>query len=322
MSDLSVQQLKEYLKNVFDLEGALYQHNQLVDGYSTRRNENLPAEPDKYLPKPPSKPVRISSNILYIIQKSQKMQGLIFICAFTGIFGFPLLFDVLLMIVNGDGFDVFGGLGFVFVPVSLYYVYHIIREKKAQQEIIEAENQTNYQKYEQALEEYHTAVAEMEEKYSDRMKKYPQEFADYNRETNDQIQKFDEVKATLQTSLTKLYSQNIVYAKYRNIVAIAAIYEYFDSGRCTELEGPNGAYNMYEGELRSNIIISSLSQIVSDLEQIKNGQYALYEQICQSNEKVEQILDNIYNAQILTAYYAEAAAIAAAADKITYSVIL
>jgi hypothetical protein len=153
------------------------------------------------------------------------------------------------------------------------------------------------------------------------MQEYEDKQTAYNQETCEQIKKFEEVKQTLQISLTKLYSQNIVYAKYRNFVAIATIYEYFESGRCFELEGPNGAYNMYEGELRSSIIICSLSEIISNLGQIKNGQFALYQQIQRSQENVTHLLNNIYDAQVLTAYYANAAAVAASADRIIFGII-
>ena len=129
------------------------------------------------------------------------------------------------------------------------------------------------------------------------------------------MEKFNQTKVLLQTTLNNLYAKNIVYSKYRNLVAIATIYEYFESGRCTELEGPNGAYNLYESELRSNIIICSLSKIISDLGQIKNGQYALYEQINRSNQTVCELLNNINNTQKMTTYYAEAAAVAASADR-------
>ena len=322
MSDLNAQQIKEYLKNVFDLEGALYQHQQLVDGYTTRRRNNTPTEPVKHLPSPPSKPIPRLATAPQNNKMTPKMLGLIVVFAITFFFGFSFLLFPLAMAAEGyDGLGSYLVWGIILTPISIYCLYLMRQEKKSQEAEIEAENQADYQRYERAMDAHRIAVANAEKEHSNKMQVYAQRRAEYNRETNAQLQKFDEVKATLQTSLTKLYSQNIVYAKYRNLVAIATIYEYFDSGRCTELEGPNGAYNMYEGELRSNIIICSLSQIISDLGQIKNGQYALYEQIRRSNENVTHLLNNIYNAQMLTAYYAEAAAIAASADRITYGVL-
>ena len=325
MDNLNVQQLKEYLKNVFDLEGALYQHQQLVDGYTTRRRENVPSEPVKRLPTPPSKPIPRLATSTPNNTPSLKMMGLAFVFAIAGFFSLFLIFYPLSIMgewwADEESCTSMIIFGVILLPIAIYCFYLMMQEKKKQKEQLESENQEDYKKYERAMETHRVAVANAEKEHANKMQLYVQRKEAYNRETNEQLQKFNEVKTTLQVSLTKLYAQNIVYAKYRNLVAISTIYEYFDSGRCTELEGPNGAYNMYEGELRSNIIICSLSQIISDLGQIKNGQYALYEQIRRSNENVTHLLNNIYNAQMLTAYYAEAAAIAASADRITYGVI-
>ena len=59
-------------------------------------------------------------------------------------------------------------------------------------------------------------------------------------------------------NLVSFYSKNIIYPKYRGLVPIAAFYEYFNSGRCDTLTGHEGAYNIYETEIRMNIIIAKL----------------------------------------------------------------
>lgn len=78
-------------------------------------------------------------------------------------------------------------------------------------------------------------------------------------------------------ALDNLYSLDIIYPKYRNIIAVSSISEYFDSGRCDSFTGPNGAYNMYKDELKQNLIINNLESINDNLESIKNNQYSLYE---------------------------------------------
>lgn len=83
--------------------------------------------------------------------------------------------------------------------------------------------------------------------------------------------------------LSRLYESNIIYPKYRNMVAMCSIYEYFATGRCTELTGPNGAYNLYESELRQNTIINKLDTIINQLEAIKNNQYMLYTEMVKTN---------------------------------------
>ncbi len=89
--------------------------------------------------------------------------------------------------------------------------------------------------------------------------------------------------------LEEMYSANIIYGKYRNYVALTTIFEYLDSGRCNSLEGPDGAYNLYEAEIRSNEIISQLSTIVRSLEDIKANQFMLYKELKSINQNLKSI---------------------------------
>ena len=59
--------------------------------------------------------------------------------------------------------------------------------------------------------------------------------------------------------------------------------EYFESGRCETLKGHEGAYNIYEMELRQNIIISKLDGISRQIESVKDRQYMLYTAIKDAN---------------------------------------
>mgnify|MGYP007024707781 CR=1 FL=1 len=54
------------------------------------------------------------------------------------------------------------------------------------------------------------------------------------------------------------------FPKYRNLVAVSQIYEYILSGRCTELGGYQGAYNLYEQETRMDIVIMRLDDIYEE----------------------------------------------------------
>ncbi|MBR4235463.1 MAG: hypothetical protein IKR85_05305 [Clostridia bacterium] len=79
--------------------------------------------------------------------------------------------------------------------------------------------------------------------------------------------------------LDKLYKKDVIYTKYHNLPALTSICEYLRIGRCSELTGPHGAYNLYEDELRKDTIISRLDVIIDDLQQIKNNQFMLYQQL-------------------------------------------
>lgn len=125
-----------------------------------------------------------------------------------------------------------------------------------------------------------------------------------------QIMLMDEVsraKETLQNLVeakNAYYSLDVIFGKYRNIVALTSFYEYLVSGRCDTLEGKDGAYNIFESEIRSNQIIAQLNDVMGSLEQIKNGQYLVYSTIKgvyssleQLNAKTEAALDSITKMQ-------------------------
>lgn len=86
-----------------------------------------------------------------------------------------------------------------------------------------------------------------------------------------------------------LYAYNIVFDKYHSLVALSSFYEYLASGRCDTLEGPTGAYNIFETECRANQIISQLSVVIDSLEQIKEGQSLLYKQLSRVNKNLKTI---------------------------------
>jgi hypothetical protein len=98
--------------------------------------------------------------------------------------------------------------------------------------------------------------------------------------------------------LEGLYRKDIIFPKYRNFIAINQIAEYIDSGRCTELEGPNGAYNLFESELRQNIIIDKLETVINQLEQIKQNQFYIY----QAMRDTRNAIDNM-NISVVTNTY-------------------
>ncbi len=81
----------------------------------------------------------------------------------------------------------------------------------------------------------------------------------------------------ISNTLESVYSLDIIHQKYRNMVAVIRILEYFDSGRCTALTGAGGAYNKYEDEIRQDAIISKLDTAINCLYQIRDNQYMLYE---------------------------------------------
>ena len=146
------------------------------------------------------------------------------------------------------------------------------------------------------------AFAESEEHDSREDKRYNTELLKMAERRKYEIQKLPEYEQTekyldssissCRDALEKLYGYDIIFPKYRNLVAISQIYEYFASGRVTELGGPNGAYNLFESELRQNIIIYELKTIIDKLDEISSYQRMTYNAIMESNRLLANIEQN------------------------------
>lgn len=107
----------------------------------------------------------------------------------------------------------------------------------------------------------------------------------------------DQVNNSIAQTLHTLdiyYQMNIIAPKYQhNLIAISSFHEYLTLERTHSLTfnpGDSGAYNIYENELRLNVIIGKLDDIIDRLDQIKSKQYSLYQAIQSSNRTSNQIL--------------------------------
>ena len=311
--------LREYLKHVLELESAIYQTSQLKKEYQSKRENAKPKERNLYLPTKPEEPKKRVEYVAFN-EASQKLDGVSKVIwgLSMAVALFCIPFPILMGIALGAWVDlqttmlIFGLIAAI-PCASITYKITQIREQELQSII--QQNKKAQEKYQADMQAYASSYTDIQEKNSTAHRTYTQALTVYNQETNVTVSKLSETESTLKASLYTLYSKNVIYAKYRNLVTIATLFEYIDSGRCFELEGPNGAYNLYEGELRSDIIISSLSSIISNLEAIRNNQYTLYQSIETANATTHQLLQNLNNSQMLTAYYANQAAIAASADR-------
>lgn len=103
--------------------------------------------------------------------------------------------------------------------------------------------------------------------------------------------------------LRKLYDMGVLFPKYREFVCVSQLLEYLLSGRCENLTGSSGAYNLYERELRMNIVISQLENISEELDAIKENQYMIYNAICQANYLLGEVSNNAaiaaYNTEVI-----------------------
>ncbi len=115
-----------------------------------------------------------------------------------------------------------------------------------------------------------------------------------------------------QSLLWDYYRVDVLHSDYQNMVAVCSIYQYLDSGRCAELIGRDGAYNLFEEEKFKNIIISKLDEIIRRLDQIQRTQSQLYYLISDCESKIYELtnathrmsekLDSIKDCAQITAY--------------------
>lgn len=64
--------------------------------------------------------------------------------------------------------------------------------------------------------------------------------------------------------LRELYSSDIIYSKYQAPLPVSRFYEYLSSGRCSRLEGYDGAYNLYENELLAESVRDYLGHVYEE----------------------------------------------------------
>lgn len=159
------------------------------------------------------------------------------------------------------------------------------------------------EKYQQELAQYPIDVQNEEDAYQQalRLAGY------YDQLIAQQEKKLENTRRLLREA----YDKGLLYGKYRNFVAVCSICEYLESGRCSELGGPDGAYNLFEQEIRANLIITQLGLIISELDEIRENQAMLYDAISTGNHLTSQLIERTNESIRLGEYNAQQNAITA-----------
>lgn len=288
---MNSQELLEYVRRVKDLEIGVYEAKQIDDKFPESYVAQMPKRPaePRYLsgmiPPPPQEPDE---------QNTGGAAATCFIVALVFLF---------------FGINSLSALNFLIAGLATIVAVGILIDGKRRQEREEEEYQAKLQEYENNLGQYQLRLSEIESEnqkkrdmYEKQLVAYSEEVADYESRGKAVMHELFDAKWNLEEALISLYEEGIIYSKYRNLVAVSTIYEYLASGRCDQLEGPNGAYNLYEMELRENIVIGQLSTITEHLEQIKENQYTLYYEIQNANRNSESMLSSIGDDVKFSAY--------------------
>ena len=287
---MNSQELLEYVRRVKDLEIGVYEAKQI--------NDKFPESYVAQMPKRPAEPRYLSGMIPPPQEPDEQNTG-----------GAAAACFIVALVFLFFGINSLSALNFLIAGLATIVAVGILIDGKRRQEREEEEYQAKLQEYENNLGQYQLRLSEIESEnqkkrdmYEKQLVAYSEEVADYESRGKAVMHELFDAKWNLEEALISLYEEGIIYSKYRNLVAVSTIYEYLASGRCDQLEGPNGAYNLYEMELRQNIVIGQLSTITEHLEQIKENQYTLYYEIQNANRNSESMLSSIGDDVKFSAY--------------------
>ena len=153
-------------------------------------------------------------------------------------------------------------------------------------------NQEATQRYEVEKDKYRSQLAEYQNKVIATQKENAKRQAERAVLQANINAAGEQISSSILT-LDKLYSANIIHPKYRNFTAVSSLYEYIDTGRCSQLEGPNGAYNMFENEVRLDHILLKMDDVIEKLDSIRQSQYQLYAAVTEGNRRTASLLESV-----------------------------
>jgi hypothetical protein len=126
-----------------------------------------------------------------------------------------------------------------------------------------------------------------------------------------QLNNINQLLSSTEKILKELYGYGIIFPKYRSLIPVAMFAEYIESGRCSDLQGHEGAYNIFENELRLNRIINKMEVVIERLDSIQQTQYMLYDAVTESNRIAAAGLGELHEmgkSAALTAMYTKESA--------------
>ena len=322
MSNVTVKELTAYLKEAVTLESSIYRQQQAywalqeaVQSCAAPVKETISKPHKAALPEKPQPPSGSPEQKNLLLKK----------CVFYGIFS---LVVALISIVGAAVTEV--PLLFIIAVCAGVICFIAALQFSATKKEISA-LQTEKDTYASAIKDYEQQVSQIEQNYEAKLKEYQTRQAElesnyekaaetYHKQMlsgKQAMAKMNEQLMETRKILRQFYAVGWIFPKYRDLVAVATIYEYFSSGRCTGLTGPNGAYNLYEAELRQNLIIGRLDTIIHKLDQIRQTQYVLYTELRETNRIIRDIRADVSKSLSISEDIAKSVHLTAQYAKIT-----
>lgn len=123
--------------------------------------------------------------------------------------------------------------------------------------------------------------------------------------------------ASAKNSLMQIYSENVLPQKYRNLTAVATLYEYLETGRCNTIQGHGGIYDTYEVEKIHLAQLQQMVQMNATLSRMEDNQRYICKQLRQANSTLSSINSSLRSIEKSSAETARNTAISAAANQQT-----
>ncbi|MBR4491851.1 MAG: hypothetical protein IKO98_04255 [Bacteroidales bacterium] len=273
--------LMDYMKAAIDLETEVETQKSIIQAYNENSQKRKPILRLKDEPSRPMMPDTIVYHGDWSRNSADTPTYLLVLSIFLLMFGLPCIFI--------PGTQVWG---VILVISGICCLIPFIKKRKLVKQI----NNSNFENYHSAMDNYNKAIETARTYNANARESYNQNINLWNQNTNDNLMVLSQNLNKTQSLLNALYAKDFIYPKYHNLPALSSIYEYLITGRCDELTGPQGAYNLYEDEVRKDTVISQLNVVIENLEQIKNNQYMLYQQakkITQNTAAIKNELSSI-----------------------------
>lgn len=275
------QELLEYLKVARDLELALMKLHHVKDGAEEElcvlRNKSYPSFSLPY----PSIKKRVPDKTLEIAKAAAIVGAIVGIiaawntnwlsatAASSDSLGAPIYWFVLFLFAAPFCAAIFAAIGAIVGAILGAILTAIAQsELEKQNKVYESKNQ----------------AAEKLWREETRVAKSKDAAALHEFEQDTDI--LDELIDSMEQILEAHYDDGPIYRKYQNLPAVCQLYEYFDSGRFSEL---GEAYNQYELEVRLDKIIDNQEMAFELLQQIRDNQYILYRSLQEIKASIDTV---------------------------------
>lgn len=278
---MKTDELQNYLQDVVNLEIKKYMLNKIY--YQMNMKIQSLGHPS-YLPEPVKKTKNLAKPT-----KPTPTKGLTALAIFGGIMASLFSFGMVLYFSNS-----------IIITIAwcilLSVVFPIVINKNIAQN-----NKNNMKRYNDLLIEYQKQCENLDDgsiNYKRDMEIYQQKLINdeeriikENELKNNMLIQLEGIKDSFENTINTLntiYELNILHKKYQTVIAVTSFLEYFETGRCETLRE---AMNIYENELRLDKISLQLERVIDNLNDFKETQYYLYNELIEANKK----LSNFYS---------------------------